>query len=146
MPITQSFARLAALSLALTAPVAATAQDADEAFILQLNNAQANGENVCRLTMVATNGSETGLGAVAFEIYLFDGEGAVSRRLNLDFGEFIPGKTKILQFDLSDTPCADISRILVNNATSCTDDAGGESALCIGGLNASSRTPIQFGI
>lgn len=146
MPISLAFTRAAIAGLALSLPAALSAQEAAAGFDLQLNNAQANGENVCRLTMVAANRSDTPLSAVAYEVYLFDGEGAVTRRLALDFGEFIAGKTKILQFDLSNTPCQDISRILINDATSCTAEGGGESDLCIQGLTASTRTQIQFGI
>ncbi len=136
-------ARLAAAALAL-APVAAPAQDAP-GFDLQLNSAADTAEGACRLTYVAANRSENVFDRAAFQVGIFDTEGTVTRLLVLDFGALTAGKTKILQFDLSGTPCASISRILVNQKSACTLAGGAESDFCFAELVASSRISIQFG-
>lgn len=139
---------LAAVILS-TLPFSAAAQDtADEGeFALELNAAANTTAGSCRLTYVATNQSENELSRTAFEVAVFDSQGVVNRLLVLEFGELIAGKTKILQFDLGETPCEDISRIVVNSSAACTQASDGtESGFCMSGLNASSRTAILFGI
>ena len=124
----------------------AFAQD-QSSFALELNAAANTDAGSCRLTYVASNRSDTALDRTGYEVAVFDGEGVVTRLLVLEFGALVEGKTKILQFDLADTDCADISRIVVNDVASCTQAADGqETDLCMAGLAASSRTAIQFGI
>lgn len=126
-------------------PFAGSAQDT-ATFDLQLNGAADTDAGSCRLTYVATNQSELGLDKTAFEVGIFDAEGAVTRLLVLEFGALVAGKTKILQFDLGDTSCESISRIVVNNVAACTLADGETSDFCLNALSASSRTAIQFGI
>jgi hypothetical protein len=77
---------------------------------------------------------------------VFDAEGVVTRLLALEFGGLIAGKTKVLQFELAGTPCAGLSRIVVNGIVACTATGGAASDVCMSGLVASSRTAIQFGL
>lgn len=135
---------LAAAAL-LAQGTALTAQEIDQ-FQLDLNAVSETEAGDCRLTYVATNQSGTALQRASYQIALFDGEGVVSRLLVLEFGALVEGKTKVLQFDLTGTPCGAISRIVVNDAPACTASDGNESQLCMSNLAASSRTAIQFGI
>lgn len=149
MRVPVSFFSSLALALSLSAaPLAAQETAAPgPSFSLELNAAADTSGGSCRLTYVAVNSSEMVLSRTAYEVAIFDIDGAVTRLLALDFGELIAGKTKILQFDLADTECATISRIVVNDAAACTlGDGAGESDFCMQGLVASSRTSIQFGI
>lgn len=133
-----------AVALALVAaPVAS--QDAS-AFEIDLNGAEDTADGGCRLTYVATNRSDKAFDRTAFQVGLFDTDGAVTRLLVLEFGALVAGKTRILQFDLAGKSCASIARIVVNDVAACTLAGGGESDFCLSGLVASSRTAIQFGI
>jgi hypothetical protein len=124
----------------------ATAQD-QPTFQLELNAAADTTAGSCRLTYVATNRSDVALDRTAYEVAVFDAAGTVTRLLVLEFGALVAGKTKILQFDLAETPCASISRIVVNDVAACTATEGGAASdVCMSGLVASSRTAIQFGI
>ena len=135
-------AAVAALTFS-TLPLAA--QDAAE-FSLELNNAAETTAGGCRLTYVATNGTGQELGQTAYEVAVFDADGVVSRILVLEFGALTQGKTKVVQFDLSDQPCGNISRIVVNDVSACTLADGTEGDFCLTGLVTGSRGPIQFGI
>lgn len=116
-------------------------------FSLELNAAAQTETGSCRLTYVASNLSDIALERTAYQFAIFDGEGVVNRLLVLDFGALVAGKTKILQFDLTGSPCDSISRIVVNDVTACTVAGTGEASdICMGGLAASSRTAIQFGL
>ncbi len=130
------------LGLAL-APAAA--QDST-AFELDLNGAEETDAGGCRLTYVATNLSDLAFERTAFQVGLFNAEGAVTRLLVLEFGALVAGKTKILQFEIAGSPCASISRIVVNDVAACTLADGTASDFCLSRLVATSRTAIQFGI
>lgn len=150
MPFKAHFVWSAVAALAVLAPATLPAQEATGAastFNLELNAAADTSAGSCRLTYVASNQSEIALERTAYEVAVFDSDGVVNRLLVLEFGELVEGKTKILQFDLAETPCASISRIVVNDVAACTQSAdGATSDFCMSGLSASSRTAIQFGI
>ena len=132
--------------LAAMAALPVAAQDAAE-FSLELNNAAETSAGGCRLTYVATNKTGSELSQTAYEVAVFNGEGVVSRILVLEFGALTDGKTKVVQFDLADQGCADISRIVVNDVAACTlADGSGQGDFCISGLVTASRATIQFGI
>lgn len=142
----RTISMIAAAATLVAAP--AFAQDeAAAGFNLELNAAADTTAGACRLTYVASNNSETALDRTAYEVAVFDAQGVVQRLLVLEFGALVEGKTKILQFDLAETPCGSISRIVVNDSAACIE-AGTETALdlCMKGLTAASRTAIQFGI
>lgn len=126
-----------------SAPLAA---QESQAFELDLNGATDTDDGGCRLTYVATNRSDLAFDRTAFQVGLFDADGAVTRLLVLEFGALVAGKTKILQFELAGSPCASISRIIVNDVAACTLADGSASEFCVSGLVATSRTAIQFGI
>lgn len=140
------FNRIIATTLAATIAFA-TPSIAQETpvFSLELNGATETEAGSCRLTYVAANRTGNALDRTAYEVAVFDSQGAVTRLLVLEFGDLIEGKTKILQFDLAGTPCGAISRIVVNDAAACVV-AGAEAPICMQSLTASSRTAIQFGI
>lgn len=99
----------------------------------------------CRLVYVAYNGTGQVLDKTSYEVYTFDSNGRVDQSLVFQFGSFPVGKTKVMQFDLPDQPCTDISRLLVNESTQCVVD-GQSSTLCLDALKTTTRTPIDFGL
>ncbi len=131
------------LLLALAGPL--SAQDTMAPFALELNAAQTE-SGACRMTYVATNRTETALSRAAYEFAVFDMQGVVTRLLVLEFGPLVAGKTKVLQFDLTDMPCEEMSRIVVNGAPACLDDADAPTDICMSGLETASRAAIQFGL
>lgn len=125
------------------AALPATAQTGN--FELELNTS-ADVEGACRLTFVATNNSGLALTKTAYEVAVFNAEGVVSQILVLEFGELPLSKTRVVQFDLPQTGCADLSRILVNGADTC-ESADGPQNICMKALSASSRIPsMPFGL
>lgn len=130
------------LALAGASPSMAIAQQ-DQSFSLELNNANdLNG--ACRLIFVATNRTPTVLEKTAYEVAVFDDQQKVSQILVLEFGRVQVGKTKVVQFDLADKPCAKISSLLVNDIADCVV-AGAASTVCLDALKANSRVAIGFG-
>jgi len=128
--------------LAATMAVPAFAQTGN--FSLELNGAR-DVDDGCRLTYVATNNTGEGLERASYEVAVFDQDGVVSRLLILEFGTLQADKTKVVQFDLAEMACSDISRLLVNSVSECVG-SGAEQPNCMEGLVTSSRAEIQFGL
>lgn len=141
---TLTAAALGAVLTTALGPLPAIAQDATGAFNLELNNAQSV-DTGCRLTYVATNTMGTELSAVSYEVAVFDGTGVVNRLLILEFGRLQNDKRKVVQFDLADTSCDNISLLLVNNVSECTA-ADGSTPDCLGALVTGTRASIEFGV
>lgn len=143
-PVASLFTAAAVAFSITAAPVAA--QDTPE-FILELNNAADTDAGGCRLTYVATNRTGVDLSQAAYEVAVFNGNGIVSRILVLAFGALPEGKTRIVQFDISDQQCADTSRIIVNDVAECTlAEDGATGDFCLSTLATASRAAIQFGL
>lgn len=102
---------------------------------LELNKA-ADVSGTCRLTYVASNGAGQDFDKLSLDVVVFDTGGVASQRLILDFGAMPKDKTKVVEFDLPNTGCAKVSRLLLNDVLQCT--AGGAAAP---GCIASSITP-----
>ena len=121
----------------------AQAQETAPALAVELNALQPI-ENGCRFTFVTTNNLGGELANAAFELVLFDKAGMVSRMTIVDFKDLPQGKTKVRQFDFSGVDCANVGRVLVNDATQCVGD-GIEPGACIRNLKTETRTETVFG-
>lgn len=142
-PVAPRFRPAIAALILSAAPPPALAEGGN--FELELNTATAV-EAACRLTFVATNNTGTALTKTAFEVAAFNAEGVVSQILVLEFGEMPLAKTRVVQFDLPDTKCEALSRLLVNAQDSC-EAADGPQDICLKSLSASSRIPaMPFGL
>jgi len=140
-----SFFTAAAVAFSVTAQPL-VAQDTPE-FVLELNNAAETDAGGCRLTYVATNRTGIDLSEASYEVAVFNSSGIVSRILVLAFGALPQGKTRIVQFDISDQPCADTSRIVVNDVAACTiAEDGATGDFCLSTLTTASRASLQFGL
>ncbi|KQT57506.1 MULTISPECIES: hypothetical protein [unclassified Aureimonas] len=124
------------------APSAAQNASPASALALELNTANDVGDG-CRLAFVAYNGTDRALEAVSYEVVVFDGGQRISQFVLLDFGALPQRKTKIVQFDIANSKCADISRIVINSASRC--EAGGATLpLCLDAAKPTSRTSIAL--
>lgn len=142
--------RLAASLLVLTslvamplAPAAAQGASPEQHVLLDLNALQPS-EGGCRLTFVVANNLATPVDRAAFEMALFDKAGVVDRLTVLDFKSLPAGKTKVSRFDLKGVDCANVSRVLINDATECTG-AGTAPDACLAALRTQSTSGISFG-
>ncbi|MEM9247083.1 MAG: hypothetical protein AAGB05_00150 [Pseudomonadota bacterium] len=139
----KAFTFIAAAAMASSFGAQAVAQ-ATGPFTLELNNT-ADVEQSCRLTYVATNGMGIDLSEASYEVAVFDSDGLVERLLILQFGALADGRTKVVQFDLADTACSGISRLLVNSVSECAA-ADGSAPDCLDALETTSRSDINFGL
>lgn len=116
------------------------AQAAPGVVSIELSSAEEIGE-ACKLSFVVTNGHDKDIAQAVFETVLFDSAGQVSRLTLLDFQDLPAGRLRVRQFQFPQA-CADISRVLINGAQTCST-AGLEQGACSQGLTVTSRTKIE---
>jgi len=80
----------------------------------------------CRVYLVFENALGTSVEALQLELVLFDSKGFIQRRLTLDAAPIAADKTSVKLFDLAETECDKMGRILVNDILKI---AGPEGAL-----------------
>jgi len=131
---------VAGLSLAATAVHAQ--EQAQPSLSIDLNATQQL-EQACRLVFVATNKIGTSIEEMSFETVLLDTAGTVDRFALFDFKDLPVGKTRVRQFDLPETRCSDIGRILINGSASCKGQSfKGTECMDHLDLKSSSKTEI----
>lgn len=145
--ITPALGLLASLTPAMPAlaqegPEAGEQDAADGGLSIELNKLDSRDKS-CLFTFVASSDLESDLDKVSYEMVLFDGEGLVQRMTVLDFQELPAGSTRVRQFNLPDTRCGDVSRVLVNDSAAC-DGEGVEPGTCMSALSLSSRSNVEF--
>ncbi len=132
----------AACVVVALAAAPAVAQDGNLA--IQLNKLENNGGS-CRMTYVITNGTGQQVAAASYEMAVYGKDNAVTNLIVLDFGRLVSGSTQVVQFDLPDTGCKDVTRISVNNpAVACQLEAGGSSAICTDKRKLDTLTSVVF--
>jgi hypothetical protein len=136
-----------ALLMAALCATPTLAQDAQPAPGLALElNALTPSETGCRVTFLATNRLGTELTRSAFEIALFGAGGGIERLVSLDFKAMPEGKTRVLQFDIGELGCDQVSRVLINDVVAC-EGTGLDPKVCLGGLSTVSRLAgVEFGV
>lgn len=128
----------AALAVWPGGPGAAAAQTLD----IELNKLEDVGGQ-CVASLVLTNRLSETLEQVRFDLYVFDRNGIIARRLLLDTGPMRTDKTTVASFVLLSRPCADVGRLLVNNVPLCKT-AAGAAVDCVAALNLTSRAAVPL--
>lgn len=130
------------LAVALLGATAAFAQRDDGALHIELNKAE-DGEGSCLATFVVRNALGHTLDRFRIDLYVFDREDVVSRQVLLDMAPLRRDKTTVSRFSLSEKPCAEIGRLLVNDLPQCRSESG-ESLDCVAKLRVASKDRIEL--
>lgn len=99
-------------------PAARAQEPVPPALSIELNAVE-QADNKCRLVFVAENKMGNELDSLALETVLFDAAGKVSRFALFDFKNLPAGKMRVRQFELPDTQCSSVSKILINGVAAC---------------------------
>jgi hypothetical protein len=101
-------------------------------------------ENGCHAVFVLHNGLDKPIDDLGLRIVSFDGDGHAKLFLTLEVGSLPVGKTRILKFDLgADVACDDVSRIVLDDVTSC-EAADMGPPQCLAAVSLSSRAEVPF--
>ncbi|MBX3573123.1 MAG: hypothetical protein KF694_12300 [Mesorhizobium sp.] len=134
---------LTSLAMMPLAPASAQTTAPERYVSLDLNALQPS-EGGCRLTFVVANDLATTIDRAAYEMALFDKAGVVDRLTVLDFKSLPSGKTRVSRFDLKGVDCANVGRVLINDATECTGPGTAPDA-CLAALETRSTSGVTFG-
>jgi hypothetical protein len=121
---------------------AAPAIAGDKSLEIELNRLEAV-DNGCRLSFVLTNNMDVSVDALSMEAVLFDPDGRVDRFLLLKARPLPSGRTRVQQFDVGDTSCGRIARVLLNDITACAGD-GLTPPACLDAIQPTSRADVPF--
>ncbi|MET4632262.1 hypothetical protein ABIE08_000175 [Kaistia defluvii] len=134
--------QLGAALVLMTATSFAEAQQAPKAIAIELNGAEANAK-ACRLSFVIDNRLSAGIDDMALELVLFEQDGRVNRFAVVRTAKVPAGKSRVRQFDIPETACPSIARILVNDVKECSG-AGLTPGACAESIQVSTRTDMRF--
>jgi hypothetical protein len=130
------------LFLALVLGECGTTIAAENALAIELNRLEdVNGG--CRLSFVLTNELAVSIDGLSIEAVLFDPEGRVDRFLLLKAKPLPQGRARVQQFDVGETTCARIGRVLLNDVTDCAGE-GLSPAACMEAIRPESRAEVPF--
>ena len=118
------------------------AAEAKAGLNVELNTMRQVG-SACRVAFVIKSTLNAGISDLTFEIVLFGKDQSVISLLLIGAGQMPAGKTRVKQFDLKKTSCANIARVLLNDVSRCK----GEDltpAKCLNLMQPSSRLDVPF--
>ena len=116
---------------------------AEPGLDIELNKAE-DGEGACVVSFVVRNDMGHTLDRFSMDLYVFDRDGVIARQVLLDLAPLRGAKTTVARFNLIAGPCADVSRILVNDIPSCRGEGSGGTLDCLAALTVSSRGSIEM--
>lgn len=107
---------------------------------IELNRLEQSGA-ACRVSLVVANPGEKTFDSLKLDLVFFDKDGVIAKRLAVEAGPVRASKTSVKLFDAAETSCEGLSRVLLNDVTSC----GGEQD-CQALVSTSSRVKsVEFG-
>lgn len=139
-------ARVSSLALTLTlmtsAAVQPTLAQGDRGLYIELNKVE-DGGGACLATFVVRNTLGHTLDRFRIDLYVFDRKDVVSRQVLLDMAPLRRDKTMVSRFSLSEKPCTEIGRLLINDLPQCRSESG-ETLDCLAGLRVASKDRIEL--
>ena len=134
-------------ALALTiAPLGVAADDTNNSVPSELSielDSVAQLDGACRVTFIAQNKTIDDISSLVVEAVAFAATGGVQTISLFDFQNLPALKLRVRQFDLSDTVCADLGRILINGVQTCDGPAANPES-CQKVLSVSSRSDVEL--
>lgn len=136
--------RAAVVAALLAGLAASSALAQDTGLTIQLNKVE-NNSGSCRMTYKIDNRTGQDVAAASYEMAVYGKDDAIMKLIVLDFGALVSGHTQVVQFDLPDTGCKDVTRISVNDpAVACQVAGGASSPLCSEKRKLETLTSIVF--
>lgn len=109
---------------------------------LELNDARTV-RSACIGSFVLKNGLGHTLDRFQLDLFVFGDDGVIKLRSNIDLAPLRANKTTVISFRILSAPCAEVSRILVNDIPLCRSEDG-VARDCLTDLAVSSRNRIQL--
>lgn len=97
----------------------------------------------CLFYLVSDNSGARDFQSMKLDLVLFDTDDLILRRIAVNLAPLTSGKTSVKLFEIADTRCDAIGRVLINEVLDCRDDTGNVEN-CVGMLEPGSRTGISL--
>jgi len=130
------------LFVAVTGSALADEPAASPPFLSVELNTLVQQDGSCRMIFLVENTLGADLETAVFETVLFKTDGSVDRLTLFDFQKLPQGRPRVRQFDIPDTGCDALGRVLINDVHSCKGD-GITDADCIKGLKLTTKTSVE---
>ncbi len=137
------------LLLLAAAPAAAQDEGGQEgtrdipgALTIELNKLE-SAEGACRTYFVLSNTTDRDVGNAKLDVFIFDKDDIIERRVALNTEDIPSGKTQVRIFELDGLDCGTIGKFLLNEVLSC-EGANGEPLACASFLRLTSRAGAPF--
>ncbi len=124
------------------APATAPAEPPKGQITIELNKLEAHDDS-CGAYLVLTNPDGPDLVDLQLDLYLFNPDQVIERRIAVNLAPLPTGKTSVKLFDIKDLSCSKVGKVLINGAISCAS-ADGPIADCIALIEPSSRVEANF--
>jgi len=100
----------------------------------------------CRVYIVVTNPDPEPLSQLRLDVMMFNTDGIVSHRVDLELGPLPARKTAVRLFDIQGQPCDGISRLLVNDVLCSVGPSTdpNQHQACLDRLQLSSRAKAEL--
>jgi len=132
-----------AVVVAVTAGLAHSPAARAAGLSIELNKVE-DSAGACLGTFVISNGLGHGLDRFSLDLYIFDKDGVVARRVAIDLAPLRSDKTTVTRFPLIQGACDQVGRILVNDIPACRSSDDGAMLDCLSGLTLTSRAGIAL--
>lgn len=130
------------LGIESTASLTGVRAENGSSITIELNKAEPGDAN-CLLAFVVNNQTNSDIHKLAYEVVVFDKDERIDRMTVFDFQEIGAGKQRVRQFQLPDTSCQTVGKLLVNGVSSCETDHS-DNRFCDDKLQLSTKSPIEF--
>ena len=114
-------------------------------FAIELNKVETV-ENTCTAYFIVRNTTPDLLAQVNVQLFVFDTPGQIQGAFTLPFTDIRPNSEKVGVFQIAQSACTGVSRVLINDIADCQGTGGTPIAACNTMFAASSRAtiPLQY--
>lgn len=110
---------------------------------LELNRLEPQAE-ACRTYLLIENPSDAPYRSLKLDLFAFDTDGVIAKRVALEVGPVPARKTNVKLFDFQGLACDRFSRVLLNDVIAC-EGAEGPKQDCLSSLRTGSKvTRVDF--
>lgn len=138
-PVRKSARILGGVLLLLFLPLAPAHADGVD---IEINKMEQR-ESGCLFYLLTNNSSGRNYESLKLDMVLFDSADLIQRRIAVDMAPLKTGKTSVKLFEISDTQCETIGKVLINDVLECSDEAGPVSG-CIDRISPASRIDVEL--
>lgn len=100
-------------------------------------------DKACRIYLLLRNQTDIDFSALQLELVSFGQDGVINQRVAVDLAPLQSQKTLVKLFDVQDTQCGSISRLLLNDALRCEGNKG-EIKDCLALMAPSAKGQVEF--